>query len=228
MRKPNSENLLHKQEQSGNALIYVLIGIALIGFLTVTMSNQGEQADGETIDDELAELYALELIEYAQAAKSVVDQMEMTGTGFNDFDFINPTSTPYNTAPYIHKIFHPQGGGLTYKGNKYAPEFFDEADDRGWNIISNNVEWTPSSADDIILTFLDVNAVICANINKKISGSSTIPALTGSGLNAFFLEGGSLENFNAVRCPTCEGYPSFCLSNQTSDSFAFYNILLAR
>lgn len=223
MRKPDSDNLT----QRGNAMIYILIAIALIGFLTVTLNNQNEQADSQNIDDELAELYALELIEYAATAKSVIDQMEITGTNFNDFDFVNPTSaTLFNTAPHIHKIFHPQGGGLTYKDTTTFPSgtFLSTA---GWQFAdTTDIEWTATTANDLIFTALDINQTVCEGINEKITGSSSIPPSTAT-LADLFTEGTASIDLTAINCAGCENYPSLCLEDSAGD-YGFYNIMFNR
>ncbi|MEM6780447.1 MAG: hypothetical protein AAF569_01130 [Pseudomonadota bacterium] len=223
MRKRDSDNLT----QRGNAMIYILIAIALIGFLTITLNNQNEQSDSQNIDDEIAELYALELIEYAATAKSVIDQMEITGTSFDEFDFINPTSaTPFNTAPHIHKVFHPQGGGFTYKNSNAFPTgtFLSTT---GWQFAdTTNIEWTPTTADDMILTAIDINQTVCEGINEKITGSITIPVSTVTLAN-LFLESTASTDLTATNCASCEGYPSLCLEDSAGD-YGFYNIMFNR
>jgi hypothetical protein len=216
-------------------MIYVLLAIALFGILTATLSSQNNQSDGQDIDDEMVELYANELIEYAAAAKQVVDQMLMTGSSIDDLDFINPESAGFDTPPHIHKVFHPQGGGLNYVGPSYPP--FDEAYhptyEEGWHILLNNVEWTPSTATDILFSAFFIEEQVCAAINKQITGSETIPvhAIGGYGPNAHFAVPAPYAapiEFTSAECPECEGYPSLCMVNTLEDSWTFYNIIAAR
>lgn len=227
MRKPNSENLQSKRHQSGNAMIYVLIGIALIGFLTVTMGRQNEQADSQDIDDEMAELYALELIEYANAAKSVLEQMRMTGTTIDEFIFANPTSTPYGTPPHIHKVFHPQGGGLTYKELPENIKYDNSvASPPGWYFKEMDVEWTPSTATDIVFSAYRIKTSVCEKIQEKITGSSDPNSYFGN-MYDVFADQSNAAKLDTTFCPSCEGYPSLCLDNNGGIS-TFYSVLLAR
>lgn len=219
----NSEN----SRQSGNALIYIIIAIALIGFLTVTLTGQSNQAENQTIDDETAELAALELIEYAQAAKSVVEQMQITGSSFTALDTINPASAPYATAPHIHKIFHPQGGGLAFKRTSdFASGVFLST--TGWNFSKGtHVEWTKTTATDLIFTAMDINQTVCEKINDKFRSDLTAPAdATTVTIAALFSESAA-TNLTATNCAQCEGYPSLCVEDSAGD-FAFYNILIGR
>lgn len=212
---------------SGNAMIYVLLAIALFGILTATLSSQNNQSDGQDIDDEMVELYANELIEYAAAAKNVVDQMIMTGSTIDDLDFINPTSAGFDTPPHIHKVFHPQGGGLNYT-TPSSPPFVDDTNE-GWYIIKNtHIEWTPTTADDVVITAFKVEKSICSLINEKISGDPTIPVHTqaGYGMYSHFVDGSN--DFTTLECPQCEGYPSFCVESTDGTQWAFYSILAGR
>ena len=216
----------------GNAMVYVLVAIALFGVLTATLSSQNSQSDGQDIDDELVEFYATELMEYAAAAKNVVDQMIMTGTTIDQLNFVNPTSSAFNTAPHIHKVYHPQGGGLNYLRSSYPDEFWGYGAQRGWRLMTvTNVEWTPSTANDIIFSFMDVSDAICDKINEKITGSgSNIPYAAGYTANSLFRENaGANLDLDTTACPGCEGYHTLCVADPSgSEQRIFYTILAGR
>ncbi len=226
---PSTQPLSKPASQRGNAMIYVLIALALFGALTLTLSSQNEQADGEEISDEQAELYAVELIEYAASAKNVVDQMIMTGTSINELDFVNPSSAGFDTPPHIHKVYHPSGGGLNYQAG--FNENIIDGFSAGWYVMSEtNVEWTPTTADDVILSALRVSEKVCATINKKITGSLDIPQ-TAIGLNNLFDPNNVAKgDFLNTSCTTdaCIGYPSLCVQNITDLDYGFFNIVAAR
>jgi hypothetical protein len=228
MRKLNSGKNHRKAKESGNVLIYVLIGIILIGALTVTLSRQANQADSENLDKETIQFNVLQLMEYAQSMQNVVSQMEMTGTTFSTIDIVNPTSnTPYTTAPHIHKIYHPQGGGMTYKtADDYSSGVFLSTTD-GWQLNNaNNVEWTESSADDLILTAMDINEDICNGINAKIRDDISTPPVSTATIDDLFLEGATTD-LTATNCADCEGYQTLCLEDSAGD-YAFYSVLINR
>ena len=214
--------------QNGNAMVYVLIALALFGALTLTLSSQNDQADGQEISDEQAELYALELIEYAASAQNVIDQMIATGTDIDELDFIIPTDAAFDTPPHIHKVYHPQGGGLNYVSN-LADQFKGTGSNpnTAWFILnSTNAEWTSTTANDIFLSALRIHPTICTRINTKISGSSNIPVTTQT-IDDIFETGA--EELNSTNCPDCIGYPSFCVeSSDGGNNFGFYNIIATR
>lgn len=208
-------------------MIYVLLAIALLGFLTVTMSRQANQSDGQDLDDEMAELYANELIEYVASAQQAIDMMIATGSEIDDLNFVNPTSTGFDTAPHIHKVFHPQGGGLNYTQPSIPPfENVNSDNDHGWYFINSiNIEWTPTTANDIILSAYEIEKSVCSEINKKITGSSTIPIYTGVGANPqdHFVLG--TDDFDSTHCAECDGYPTMCMLNTIETKCICYSII---
>lgn len=218
---------INKRTQRGNAMVYVLIALALFGFLTVTLSRQNDGADGQDIDDEQAEIYALELIEYATTAQNVVDMMLSTGSTVDNLDFVNPTSAGFNTGSHIHKVFHPQGGGLNYQ-EKFDSNI-ETKTDSGWFVRNNShVEWTPTLANDVVLSALRINKEICENINLKITGSKSIPILTGSLGKLFDEASASPLDLDSTSCPDCDEYPSLCVENVAGLHYGFYTIIAAQ
>ncbi len=211
--------------QAGNAMVYVLIALALFGFLTITLSSQNDQADGQDISDEELALYANELISYVASAQQVVDMMISTGSEVNDLDFVNPASAGFDSPPHVHKVFHPQGGGLNYQEKFNA--IIQNGSSAQWALNNNiNVEWTPTTANDVILTAYFVRENVCRIINKTISGETTIP-VTANAHADYFLNTGT-SNLNTTECADCEGYPNLCVENNTNDNYSFYSIIAAQ
>lgn len=214
-----------KAHQKGNAMIYILIAVALFGALTLTLSRQNNNSDGQDLSDELIALYSTELLEYIASAQNVVDMMLSTGSTINDLDFILPNDAAFNTPPNIHKVFHPQGGGLNYKADIKSDIATDATSQ--WAINQNiNVEWTTSASDDVLFTAYFINREICANINEKITGDPTIPTTSNPHAN-YFLSTGNTD-LNTSECADCDGYPTLCVENDTGDNYSLYNIIAAR
>lgn len=215
------------QPQSGNAMVYILIAIALFGALTLTLSRQNDSADGQDISDEMVALYTNELMQYIASTQNVVDQMTFSGTDIGELDFVKPTSATFDTGSNVHKVFHPQGGGLNYQ------EKFNNKIGVGttyqWFIQDNiNIEWTESPSTDVMIMAYNIQESICAEINKKISGSETIPAATVDLEEIFDPDNFTETAFDTSNCPDCEDYASLCISNASADSYGFYSILATR
>lgn len=230
LQKKNSSQ--NEENTRGNAMIYILLAIALFGILTATLSGQNADSDGQDIDDEMVEFYANELLEYSAAAKSVVDQMLITGSTIDDLNFVNPTSAGFDTPPHIHKVFHPEGGGLTYQYT-FSENIFGDVPSNlnyynGWFINTlGNVEWTPSTQTDIILSALRIRRDVCEKINEKITGSQTTPALNTNNYS-IFQENFYTTDLTTTSCSGCDGYVTLCVENSAGTYWSLYTILAAR
>ncbi len=212
-------------KQSGNAMVYVLIALALFGFLTITLSSQNDQADGQDLDDEQAILYANELMSYVASAQNAVDMMLATGSEIDDLDFVLPSEAAFNTPPHYNKVFHPQGGGLNYE------EFKEEiSNGTGANkfFIKNttNVEWTPTSSSDVLLSTIQMNETICRQYNKYITGSNDIPEVTNT-LDTWLVDT-STTDFNISDCSECDGYHTLCIKRAGGVSHGIYYVIAAQ
>jgi hypothetical protein len=217
--------------QRGNAMIYILLSLALIGALTLVMSRQADQG-GDDLSADQAELLATQILAYAASAQTAVDGMMQTGSTAAQINFIRPSEAGFDTPPNIHKLYHPAGGGLSagpsnsniFTGTSVTPP-------PGWYVARyNNVAWTPTSANDVIITAHQISESICKSINKKITGTSTIPQLAGTTLLGNVLLGTSNgasgnENLTATECPGCVGFPSLCIANGPGLAWSFYSII---
>lgn len=230
--------------QRGNAFIYVLIAMALFAGLSLTVANMGNDNNQSNVDQAFTEAAVNSMLSYAAAAQNTLEQMELQGANINDIDFILPSEAAFNTAPTINKLFHPDGGGLNYK--TFPPElagiFTGGFDSKAYYIDRfNNIGWTPTiatdvpakaidvdSTEDVIFTAYNISAAACAAVNKKLTGSTTIPSVTGAA--DFFVEdrhhGGSNDDFTATDCASCEGKPALCVND--SGLYVFYSIISAR
>lgn len=214
-------------------MIYILIALALLGALTFTLTRQAEQG-GDDIAQDQADLLATQVIAYAGAAKQVIDQMTMSGSNVNALSFVTPNQTSFDTGSNIHKVYHPSGGGLSYK--TADPKFFDSLiafsnPEEGFYIGRyNNTVWTPTSALDVLFSVYGIKQSICEALNRRITGSPTIPT---HGSTRTALVPGEYHNlgtnsFNPGQCPACEGMPSLCVSNGDASVFIYYSILLPK
>jgi len=211
------------QNCKGNALIYVLLAVAMLAALTFAISSDNRGAQQNQITAAQARLMAADLISHAAAAEQVVLQMTQWGKDYDDLRFDLPGTVGYasNTSDQIH---HPAGGGLNVMGT--GDNFFDGVGTIGWRFQGNiNIEWTNSTNTDFLYSFINVNPTICAQLNERMTGSSTIPTTTIDFANTL-TEGGSDDDFLSADCAPCEGVKAMCISDGTTN--AFYMIIGAR
>lgn len=221
--------------ESGNALIYVLIAIALFAALSMTLGRQTDTSEVSVLSDEKAELHATQMIAYAAQAKSAIDQMMFGGTKVDDLVFTLPTDPAFETEPPANylKVHHPVGGGLVpatlaaeaLGGSSGSPP-------PGWYLGRfNNVDWTKSASDDVVLLAYQIQKKICERINLKITGSTAIPTMTTAIKQVFIddalpLHGGAnveLTTDTGEICPDCRNRASLCV--QEGGLYGFYAII---
>ncbi|MCF8495731.1 MAG: hypothetical protein K9G62_03590 [Alphaproteobacteria bacterium] len=225
--------------QRGNALLYVLIAIALFAALNFTLTRQTDTGESGSLPDEKADLYATQLISYAAQAKSVLDQMMFGGSDIGAMDFTLPNQPGFNTGSAINRVYHPAGGGLN--PGRLPAEITTGADSdpvAGWYLGRfNNVEWTKTTATDVILVAYQIKKAVCEKLNLKITGSATIPVL-GAAIDNVMIDD-SIHNGTNVDfttdpdagspiCAECHKLPSLCVQSLSPDAYAFYTVIADR
>ncbi len=231
MKYPDKTN----KTEAGNAFVYVLLAVVLFAALTLVLSRgqEGDSTAGE-LDDAKIEIYANNIIQYAAAAQRTIDQMTISGTMIDDIDFILPSDAAFETGSDINKVYHPDGGGLSPKQipDNYKAETTPTPPAAFYIGRFNSVEWTESSAEDIIFTAWQINERVCAKINEIITGSSTIPKIVGPDLSSRLVDstfgGAANGDFDIVECPSCEGYPALCIQSDSGTINAYYQILASQ
>jgi len=231
--KTNQEHfsrIQNRMSELGSGLVYVLVAVGLFGALSFTLMRTTDTGEAATLSDEQAELYASQLVAYAGQTKNVIDQMYFTGTEVDELDFSLPGTAAFNSAPHIHKIYHPDGGGLNPgKLPSAAVNEITTNPTAGWYMGRfNDVEWSNSTQPDGVLVAYQINEKVCGLINEKVTGSSTIPAISTTSLRRALIDDNfhtdTNTNFLLTHCPSCDGYMSLCVSNAPKSAWAYYNI----
>lgn len=229
--------------QSGNALIYVLIAIVLFAALSMTLGRQTDTSEAGALSDEKAEIYANQLIAYAAQAKLVIDQMIFSGADIDDLDFTLPTEAGFNTAPNIYKVYHPEGGGLT-PGTIPAEiqTTTATAPVSGWYLgAATNIDWTKTAGTDVILVAHKISQQVCEKINLKITDSTNIPSLTVAAgeIRASFIDKKywnpagtntdlTTDPAGTPFCGNCYKVASLCIQDNGGTTRSFYAVLTDR
>lgn len=113
----------HIKNQRGSVLWFILVGVALLGALTVILSRSGSSVD-QSGDIEKLNVQASQIMRYARSLEAAAQQMTLQGISENEISFENDDSTTdYTNAncddssdrnyPYC-LIFDSQGAGLNY------------------------------------------------------------------------------------------------------------------
>lgn len=223
--------------ERGNALIYVLIAIALFAGLSFVLSRQTRSNESAMLSGDKAEMYAAQLISFAAQTRQAIEQMTFSGSDLDELDFMLPSDAAFETPPNIHKVYHPEGGGLTLR--QLPPEVTAQSSatpPAGWYLGRfNNVEWTASTGTDVLLIAYQISKPVCEAINKKITGSTAIPSTTVA-LKLVFIDDATasygagantdLTTDPADICPDCEHKGSLCV--QEGGMYGFYTVVADR
>lgn len=226
-----------RYDERGNALIYVLIAVALFAALNFVLSDQTDSEEMAFLNGDKAEIVASQIITYASQAKSAVDQMLFTGGQIDNLSFDTPLTdaTAFNTSPHFNKVYHPSGGGLNI-GNLPENSFDGALSDpnHGWYMGRfNNIEWTTSTDEDVILVAFGLTEQICGILNDKITGSTAIPQITDS-IKEVMIDDDLYSSGTNTALTTAPGSPicgdcheraSLCVEDTAGDIFAFYTVI---
>lgn len=160
----SSVQSLHRSE-GGNILLYVLLGIVLIGLLTVALRQGGDP--GKDLDGEKMTIAASQMQSYAGQIGGAISTMMQGGVSEADLRFAHPkniagygtiTTTPGN------QVFHPQGGNVEFK---LPPAGVN--DGSKWEVIGNlALPQVGSARPELIAILPKVTKQFCSTINSQL------------------------------------------------------------
>jgi len=180
------------QNQSGNALFFILVAVVMLGLLTMILSRGGSNTE-QTGDFEQNRIQIGQMLRYAKSIETAIQEMKLRDISENDISFENPdTATDYTNANCDAAgdrsfpgclLFDVEGSGLTYRN---FPNMNDGSD---WIITgANNIGTTAGpvgstaarSGNDIIMLLANMNDSLCIQINRDldIGTSGTLPIET--------------------------------------------------
>lgn len=208
---------------AGNAFLYILIAIVLFAGLTFVMSRGHDSGDKTVLNQAELQSTVQRLLSYVNQTSQGWLQQSNTGTDLDELDLTLPSDVTFNNAPTIHKLFHPDGGGVVYRDMNEALFRASAAAPVGWNFVLVNADWSATAGDDLIMTYMNIKESLCAKINDMVRDDATIPTVTVNFTNTFVNASAPLME---AACPECKIYSSLCVQN--TGIYAFYNILELR
>ena len=233
-------------DQNGNAIWFILLTVALLGFLTAVISRSTSSVD-QTGGVERARITASTLLQYSKSIHTAVETMMLGGVSENDLDFVAISAAHNNTNCTVTacEVFDTEGGGIPYRSaaniirqNSFANDWFVSTGNR---IGLMGCDTASNACRDLTLLLKGITDETCLQINKlmNITNPSDAPpqqeeveegtAFTGSySVNA---DNELLGGSNAVNeSPQVEAKEAGCVhefGGGADDNF-FYQILIAR
>jgi hypothetical protein len=166
--------------ERGSVLLWILIAVALFGALSF-MLNKGNRAGIGQVSQEKATLAATEILDYGQALRRVVQELQINGCEDDEISFENTTVSAYINAKAptdesCH-VFAYNGGGLNYTNaddtwfdDTYNTAPYNDGINYGRHIFSGNlpIEGIGTTAADLRYVLNFVRPEVCMAINDKL------------------------------------------------------------
>jgi hypothetical protein len=230
----------HKRaSERGNVLWFILVGIILVGSLTLILSRGGSSVD-QSGDVEQLRIKAGQVLRYAQSLEAAVQNMKMQGVSENDISFQYGSPAVYTNANCTStacRLFDVGGAGLSYRSPPAGTN-----DGSAWIFTAaNNVGTSANpigrhgagSGNDLIMLMPNANTALCGRINRElgVSADGSIPVdTTGIATTAF--DGSypnSLTELDGDPTPfDLNGISAGCFTDDSASITYFYYVLLSR
>ncbi|MBI1300750.1 MAG: hypothetical protein GC137_03735 [Alphaproteobacteria bacterium] len=234
------------KDQSGNILIFILIAVALLGFLTsIVARNSGSSSQAGTVEQN--RIKAAAILRFSQGVQSAVEQMRLRGISENDLDFIaiaDSYDNPNCTIPEC-EVFSREGGGLTYETPAALLRDDDHTDT--WHVsTANRVEAFGCDDNTVLCTEMlllakNIPQSVCLQINKiqgitnpsndsprmlDVTEGDEFDGTFSSTINSNLIGGSDATN----EAPQVAGKPAGCVYDfgGGQNQYYFYQVLIAR
>ena len=211
-----------RKAEHGNALFLILIAVVLFAALSFAIT-QSNRSTGSSAGEETNTVSGSNVTQYASAIRTGLTRMLVKGVVLEDARFATPDDTTNYAITPTNQVFHPQGGAVVSQtpdpnvvnsGGKWV-YFFAPVKDMG------------TSANDAVTVLTDMKKGICQQINRQVTGSTTIPALatdiTVSALAALTYTGTASSNiFDFGSTPN---RPYGCFSSDGGTKYNYMHVL---
>ena len=232
--------------QSGNALWFILIAIALLGLLGAMLVRTSAQTE-ETGQTDRLSVAASQLIRYTSSVTAAVQNMLLRGTSESEISFANDVYQECDDDLIQAAGHNPNcttedceifglGGGLQALETPSAL-LTDDACLR-WkagSVAMNTriVEEVGTVKADLVLEVFDLTEEACVMINRlaKISMPSNEPPEDEEGIGGTDIFTGDYAVATSTigdDAAELQGKKTFCLHRPSDDTYHLYTVLIAR
>lgn len=233
---------MRRVSEKGNVLWFILVGVVLIGALTMVLSRSGTSVD-QSGDFEQMRIQATQLIRYAKSVETTIQQMNLRNVSENEISFQNTVSvTDYTNSSCDDDadstypgcmVFNVEGGGLTYQKFNNQDWIFTGANNVG--TTAGPVGTTAARSGNDLMMLLEVtNNALCLQINHEadVDNTGTSPP-SDTGINYTAFTGTYAPNGPTVLDgdPTpfeLDGRGVGCFTDSAAGKKYFYAVVLAR
>lgn len=177
------------KKQNGNVLFLILIAVALFAALSYAVTTSSRSGES-TISKDKAKLAASQINQYVSQLRQAINRLKViNGCSDTQISFSNPVRNDFDyttPAPDRCKVFHPDGGGLSYLqpdsswlASGYSHSFYGYYQFTGKSHIQDvGTDNGLSNGDsaELLLVFPYINSEVCAAFNdlNKIDHGTTL------------------------------------------------------
>ncbi len=225
--------------QAGNAVLFILIAVALFGGLAYTFMRGAKTGQGNLSIGQ-QKIYAEEVINYANLITRTVDKLRSRGCSENEISFEDPALSGYanGSTPVDNscKVFHSSGGNIAYVAPPVTciPPKCHATLGTNWVFSSavriNNIG-TVNSELLMRMIIPPESKELCKYINdlSQVTNPSNEPPVSTTTTNITSVATGSFANTDVVTSTDIDGKYTGCYKSHTSTSdFYFFKVLIAR
>lgn len=169
--------------ESGNAFLFVLMGIVLFAALSFTVARSMQSQTAGTMSDREINLAASDIIAFGTGLTRGTDRVRRNGCSENDISFFLPGQADLSgyeqTPPSDDKcrVFVQRGGSISYRPIPEA--WLDPANSNAWRgdmLIkgSNEIDGVgttsgTASGSDLVMFVQGLQQELCVEINNDLS-----------------------------------------------------------
>lgn len=234
-----SNKLCKQTHQQGNVIFYVLLGIVLIGLLTVALrSSNGTKED---IDTEDLILKATQVERHAQEVAQAVASLLSEQTSEAELRFAPPddNSTSYGdiTTTPTKQIFSPQGGKIPYRA---APPGVQTTPSNWEFFATSRIPQVGSDRSELIAVLPNVTQAFCQVMNQHLGfAAASQPTDSSTGTSPDCVQGLNADRFagtfndtspNVLDKTTFSKLPALeaCVKCASDNTYNYFYVLMAR
>lgn len=223
--------------EKGSLLLYILLGIVLIGTLTIVLRNSG--GGSQNIDREGLILKASQVQRYSAELSSSVADLLSNGISESDIRFAHPDApTEYGniTTNPTQQIFGKTGGKANYRD---APS--DINDGSPWEFFATTrIPQIGSDKAELVAVLPNVTEAFCKVINSQLGFTQgTQPTDSATGSTPDCVQGASTHRFtgtfndispNLMDNTTFSRLPAIqaCVYCASGATYNYYYVLISR
>lgn len=227
-----------RSSETGSAIIYVFVGIALFAAL-MFMFSRGSSQNTSALTTQQANITASEILSYRQSLEASVQRLISKGCSENELNFdtsletgyTNPDARPdkscdvFDAAGGRAKYIYPSSSSDTTYAAGASPGF------KKYGINGNMVVTDVGTPEPELIIWLMTNKAVCDAINASI-GQTTQDEAFGDGIISVQFIGdfaaiGSAGTIGDDAYP--EAISTGCVNRPAyAGQYIFYSVLLAR